>query len=228
MTYISSGYKKCSVCGGRSRQEVVLSFFSIRPPLLDTRLPDRPLSIPQCPSCGYCAFDLSEELPGVEEIVLSSEYQSQLKSPKYPAIANNYICNSMIQQRLGRMSAAIQAMVSATWVCDIETTDNFFYEKEKMEEAAKLCRLKTLELIDLAEEKGESWVTASSRNIAIFIDFLRRAGLFERAKEEIARLKEHVEEEKMRKILDFQRQLVEREDTEPHSVIEVLGEANYF
>ncbi|MBS7251264.1 MAG: hypothetical protein KIH08_11870 [Candidatus Freyarchaeota archaeon] len=123
MTQLEEVEKKCILCGKESKQIVVISTNTVGSPDLDTRPPEMkrstlPYWIEFCPECGFCAPDISEAPPEAAEIVRSEAYQQQLHNPEFPALANKFLCLSLILEKIGVYVGAGWCSVHAAWACD--------------------------------------------------------------------------------------------------------------
>ncbi len=116
---------QCAVCDQQSRHTLLNSQSSFWPdfgPALDTRPSELQLEfcIQVCPSCRYCARDISQSIPGAAGIVASPAYREQFESTKYPEVANRFLCWGMILQAAGDLAMAGWANTLAAWHCDDE------------------------------------------------------------------------------------------------------------
>ncbi len=116
---------QCAVCDQQSRHTLLYSQSSFWPdfgPALDTRPSELQLEfcIQVCPSCRYCARDISQGIPGAAGIVASPAYREQFESTKYPEVANRFLCWGMILQAAGDLAMAGWANTLAAWHCDDE------------------------------------------------------------------------------------------------------------
>ena len=134
--------KKCALCGAISDHAELISTSYFGSPDLDGRPP--PLGrwtldtqIQNCPSCGYCAPDISEKIDGASVVVKSSSYKKQLREPELPELADAFLCFSMIMEKVGNYAKAGLACVHAAWVCDDENNDA----------GARRCRVKAVALL---------------------------------------------------------------------------------
>jgi hypothetical protein len=116
---------QCAVCDQQSGHTFLTSQSSFWPdfgPELDTRpselLPK--FCIQVCPSCRYCARDISQDIPGAAGIVASPAYREQFESTAYPELANRFLCWGMILQAAGDLAMAGWANTLAAWHCDDE------------------------------------------------------------------------------------------------------------
>ncbi|MEM3650434.1 MAG: hypothetical protein QW831_06905 [Candidatus Jordarchaeaceae archaeon] len=123
MTQFEEVEKKCALCGKKSKQIAIISTNTIGSPDLDTRPSESarstlPYWIEFCRECGFCAPDISHAPEGAAEIVRSEAYQRQLHDPDFPALANRFLCLSLILEKIGVYVGAGWSSVHAAWVCD--------------------------------------------------------------------------------------------------------------
>jgi len=123
MTTIMDATVEGAVCGTVSSHMVVWSTNTFGWADLDMRPPEMqrstiPYWVQQCPSCGYCAADISESPPGVAGVVATEGYRSQLEDASYPALAKSFLCSALIAEHEGDFSAAGWSALHAAWACD--------------------------------------------------------------------------------------------------------------
>ena len=174
MTTLFKEAEKCLLCGQSHEYVRVGSTNEFGSPDLDTRPPEMrrstmPYWIRRCPSCGYCAPEVSEGPGEVERVVESREYRKQLGDRMYPELANSFLCWAMIQEEVGDYARAGWAALHAAWACDDEGTP----------EASRLCRLRAIELFRQARSKGDTFIEGQGAEQVIMADLLRRSGQFE-------------------------------------------------
>lgn len=132
-------------------------------------------SIQRCPSCGYCSSNISKQNLVNTQFIRSRDYLNQLDNNSYPALANSYLCWSMIQENNNNFVGAIRSLIDATTVCE----DYIFYT-----ESEDHCREKIVGLIEAIEQKLEYQKFKLSYKEYLFllkIFNLRRIGNFEKA-----------------------------------------------
>jgi hypothetical protein len=178
MTLAVQKEKKCAVCGKASMHGYLASTSVLGPSDLDSRPAPMLRSairykIQACPSCGYCASDISEMVEKAPEIIRSDSYQQQLNNSEFPRLANRFLCNSLIQEGVGEYKNAGWLSVHAAWVCD-DAGDGF-------DASAKNCRKRAVALFQKVKEKRENLYKRAGDDEALMTDLLRRAGEFESA-----------------------------------------------
>lgn len=186
-------------------------------PDLDTRPPEMMRStmhlwIQRCPSCGYCAPDVSKAIPNAEVMVKSPAYVAQLASADYPELANSFLCLSILEESMSEYASAGWACIRAAWACD--DADNQY--------GAVQCRLRAAGLLDRARDHDQRFAGQEGAEEALLADLFRRAGQFDRA---IQLCDEGLQKEKSLEpvildILDFQKSLIRKADTTCHQVRE--------
>jgi hypothetical protein len=217
MTTIRYEDKSCALCGTQATYKSVGSSSSFGSSDLDTRPPELVRStmemwVTRCPSCGYCAPDVSVPNEG-SEIVQEAGYRRHLDDPSFPQLASRFRCWSAIAERGGRLSVAARSALWAAWACDDAGDAS----------GAKECRDRAVSLLRRAMLARPSPEDQADR--CVIVDMLRRAERFDEALEEAneasALLFPGSEEAR---ILMFQRMLVASRDVEAHSLAEVPSE----
>jgi hypothetical protein len=168
--------------------------------------------VQQCPSCGYCASDVSKPRPDAADVVSSGEYQIQLIDPAFPNLANLFLCRAIIDQASGDYVAATWALIKAAWACD---------DSDRVG-PAMACRTRAADMLLRAEQHALSISAEEGAGTAILVDLLRRSGRMEDARKAIAERRSGVVAEIIRHILDYQSVLVAYSDTASHTIAEVL------
>jgi len=220
MTTFLKVEKKCAVCGATSQQAELGSTSIFGKPDLDGRPAELARStidmwVERCPSCGYCAKDLSEAEEGASEVVQTARYRSQLDDEEYPQLANSFLCLSLIQEHMGSYAKAGWSSVHAAWACD----------DEKCRDAARRCRMRALTLFEQARKKGQAISREPGAEDARMVDLMRRSGLFESALELCDRALAKSPDATISRILGFERMLILGKDDACHTIEEALGEA---
>lgn len=195
----------------------ISSTISFGSPDLDTRPPEMKRStifawVQRCPDCGYCASDVSVSRPGVDAVVNSPDYKDQLNNPTYPELANSFLCKAILDRASLSLSEETWDFVHAAWACD---------DSQNHEQASE-CRRRAAETFLIAEHCGEKVTDQEGATTAILVDLLRRSGQFDRAKYIIESRRNLITNDIVRKILNFQYALIQRNDTYSHTVEEAL------
>jgi uncharacterized protein (DUF2225 family) len=211
--------KKCAVCGKTSKHMVITSTSAFGSPDLDTRPPEPKRSsivwwIQSCPSCGYCAPDISEHIEKACEVVRSDPYRQQLNSPEFPKLANAFLCYSLIQESLGKYASGGWASIYAAWACDDAGLDA----------GAQKCRKRALILLRRARENDQEFAEQAGAEEAIMVDLLRRSGQFELALKACDDGLKKDLEKVISDVLRFQKILIGRSDVACHSIAEATRE----
>ncbi len=140
----------CAVCGEPCRFSALPPSSAVGSRDLDTRPPGTLRStiyawVRRCPSCGYCAPDISKALLGEAEVVRLPRYRKQLNARRFPQLADTFLCWSLLQEEAGALAKAARAGIHTAWVCDDLGADA----------AARLCRMRAADLLRRAWERGE-------------------------------------------------------------------------
>lgn len=208
----------CAVCSNQAEQYTSAENEPQGPPDFDTRPaePERSFLRAQvscCPTCGYCADDLSKSHDGVPELVAEDRYQAVLRTETYPPEARAFLCFALILERLHQWADAGWSSLHAAWICD----------DEGAEEAARLCRTAALQRWKRAKELGSSFADDLGSEFALAADLYRRSGDFTDA---LVTCAEGLDVEDLSELLErlLRRQyvLIQQHDTEPHSMSELL------
>jgi hypothetical protein len=207
----------CQSCGKTSEHHRLGSTNQFGSPDLDTRPAGMARStlrarILVCPHCNYCADDISKPAIDVSRCVSSGAYQEQFKSPEYPALANVFLCNAIIQESIRKFDAAGWANMKAAWVCD----------DAKNSAGAKKCRIRAVELFRKALSIGQNFASQPGADDPILVDLLRRSEQFQEATKQLELGLSKCPEETIRKILEAERVLIAKRDVECHTVGKAL------
>ena len=129
-----------------------------------------------------------------------------------PELANNLLCQSLIEEKSDNFVDAGWSALYAAWVCD----DN------KNNKGARKCRKKAINLFKQAKERGQKFAENEETEKLIMVDLMRRSGQFKSAlkicNEE---LRENPSKTTLR-ILQFQKSLISNSDTGCHTMEEAI------
>jgi len=200
---------RCGNCGQETRVSQLIHADEMEPPDLDTRPGEELRSsinfwMARCPSCGYCAADLTSihELAG--PVVDTAVYQENLNDVRFPEKAREFICHALILERAGQYADAGWTMLHAAWVCD----------DHALEEAAATCRKGALRAWSAGKSRGEAFHEHHSSEFLIVADLHRRMGEFEFA---LTACNEGLVDEDMPELLEhcfrLERSLIARKDS---------------
>jgi len=211
--------KTCFLCGTESTHTGVISTASLGSTDLDSRPPEPERSslsywIHTCPSCRYCAPDLSEGEKTYEDVVKSDEYRKVLEDSAYPRLAGQFLCWSLLQESQNEFEKAGWGAIHAAWACD----DAGF------EEGATASRKRAAELLMKARKNGQWFAEDAGMEEAILVDLLRRAGRFDEALNICRERLKKEPEETVKVILLYQQALIDKLDTRRHTVSDAMKE----
>ena len=167
----------CAVCSTTSSQPAGTEISGPKEYDLDLRprtLTRDPVSeiIQCCPSCGYCARDISTEItPEVREFVTGPEYRSRLTDPALPSSACRYLCSGLIAEYGMHLPGAVRSVLHAAWICD-DLQDH---------KGSVRCRMQAAELIIRAGSQGIKIWRDQGLDELVLSDLFRRAAAFEEA-----------------------------------------------
>jgi hypothetical protein len=219
MTTMDNIKVNCCVCDTESIHISVGSTNAFGYPDLDSRPPEMERStiyylIQRCPSCGYCASDLSACLDNAEALVKSKIYQDILDTPSIPKGAASYLASSYIYEQLRQYSESAWMAINASWVCDDENDAH----------AAKKCRERAIELIEIGQAmllfQHLSEQTGASE--AITIDLMRRVSRFQDARNLAEQTKAKEIDDVILKIINYEETLIDNQDIDSHTIDESL------
>lgn len=189
-------------------------------PDLDTRPPESMRStiahwIQRCPSCGFCAPDISHSpltFEKLHKVLKSNAYLVQGEDVSYPVLANSFLCWSIVLEAARDYPESGWAAVHAAWVCD----DN------QAGKGSDSCRRRAITLFRIAQAHEIRFSTNENVEAIILADLLRRCGMFDDA---VAVCKEILAENPeitFKRILLVQLGLAKKRDRARHSVDEVV------
>ena len=205
MTMISTGVVKCALCGTESTQEMLASTSSIA-----SELDGRPIGIQRStmncwtqmcgnPECGYCTYQIAKEIPDSRLCVKSADYRKHLTDPGLRELVRKFYCAALVHLWAQQPRESFSYFRAASWVCD----------DAGLSEDARAFRI----LCTRLPYDGSPVVP---------VDMLRRAGEFAQAKLAFDRARDAVDlDEWPKKLLDFERVLIESKDSSVHTTEEV-------
>ena len=167
--------------------------------------------VQECPSCGYCADDLSQPRPEAAAVVKSAAYQAQLKNPQFPPQANRFLCSMLVADKAGLPEPAIRSAQYAAWTCD---------DANKPAEA-KLARAAALERLRKLKSAGKSIYDQKGTDAVLLADLARRSGDFvaavASAREGLALAPAAI----VAAVLELEIRLAEQKDAQCHTLAEL-------
>lgn len=219
MTTLNKKKIRCGICGLKSEYIEIGSTNAFGSTDLDTRPSEMERStifawVQRCPKCGHCASDVSLPHEGAKSVVGRIEYKKQLEDSTYPELANSFLCKAMIDYESKDHTAATWALIHAAWVCDDSGHTG----------QAKACRMRAADTLVIAEEQGQQVSYQEEASTAILADLLRRSGQFEQARQVIEKRRGSISDDIIKRILDFETALIDKQDLSCHTIDEALGE----
>ena len=217
MTTYADQEKTCFICGEINVYKAIASTNRFGHSDLDTRPPEMERStihcwIQRCPSCSYCAPDISDGPEIATKVVKSEAYLKQGDDSSYPELANKFLCWAIIKEAKGDNSGAGWAAVRAAWACDDSNTES----------AAKESRKRAVAFFEKARGDGSSFADGLGVQEAILADLLRRSGQFDKVETVCQTGLEEGPEAMVKTILHFQQSLARRKDTGCYTVAEAV------
>lgn len=217
MTTVFREKFRCSLCGKKTEYACISSTNTFGgSPDLDTRPPKSKRKtiftwVQRCPKCGYCAYDISITRPGAQAIIIGQGYKDQLNDPAYPILAASFLCKAILERESKDFAAATWALIHAAWVCD---------DSDQAEEAMA-CRRKAADMLLIAEEHNQRVAKPDGVSTVVLVDLLRRSGQFEQARKTIEARRSISAEDIVAQILDFETDLLNRNDIACHTIAEL-------
>lgn len=220
MTTIREVEIQCAVCGRSSEQVVLTSTNAFGSADLDLRPPEMQRStihtwVQRCPHCGYCNVDLSHLQRAASQVMHSEAYRDQLADRTLSALANTFLCVSLILAAQDELSAAGWKCLHAAWICD----------DERNTQGAVVCRRRAGSLFQQALVQGELVVASAAMSNAVLVDVLRRSQQFALAQSLCEDGLRQFTDDVMQSVLRFQSLLIQRSDTGCYTVVQALGNA---
>lgn len=176
MTLINKMDIKCSICGEKSSQQVLLSTNSMGTPDLDLRSPGMQRDtmstwIQECPHCGYVSSMLNEESEIPREFLESDEYVTCDGFEFQGKLSERFFKGYLISRQSDNIGDCFSNLRNCAWDCD---------DRKDMQNARNVRKL-AIEYLDILIEKGGE---SKDDFILIKADFLRRSGEFSKLIEE--------------------------------------------
>lgn len=200
--------KKCAYCGSESEQTILLSMNETGYPTLDCRpqrMGEDPIYviIDKCPYCKYTAFDISEEIPGLDsELLKSKEFKDIVEKFEKQGVAGNYLIYAYLNESVEDYNAAAINYLHAAWIFD-DSRNIQYALKARQKAASSFLKL----------EDGELSVT----NLFQTLDLLRRTKQFDKALEFLEPLEEVFNDRDIFHVLVlFQKELIKNKDSEEY------------
>jgi hypothetical protein len=217
MTTIGETEVQCGCCGATNNVLTVMSTSSFGFPDLDQR-PYGPARSAirslghQCSKCGYCAEDLSDAPNGARAIVESDEYRGLLEDETRPDSAKRFHCEAYVFERTGSPVRAGFALRNAAWCAD--DAEKHDLAREYRSVGARLLSSVLYEGGFADEEPGEAEL--------LITDLMRRAGDWNGAGAMADRSLSGTPADIVRRLLEFERVLIEKRDDGCHGAGEVI------
>ena len=217
MTTLYKMKTRCALCGNKNEFTAIGSTNTFGSPDLDTRPPEMGRStiftwVQRCTECGYCATDVSKSNPVAEAVVKGQEYRRHLNNHAYPESANSFRCKAIIDLEAGNYVGATWALVHAAWVCD---------DADRPDEAM-VCRYMAADMLVTAEKHGQQIAKQNGASTTILVDLLRRSGRTEDARRAITERRSQITEDIIIRILEYQSDLIEKDDKCCHTISEAI------
>lgn len=208
----------CAICHSVSEQTKISSSNEFGSADFDSRPPEMIRStiytwIQRCPSCGYCAADISKESGKATEHLTKEAYKKQLVDDQYSELANSFLCSSLLSEYEGNHVDAGWSALNAAWVCDDADANA----------PARNCRMQAALFFEMAMKKGDPFAENRDYETLILADVLRRAGEFERTIKLCGEYQKDEMEDWLMAVLLNEIMLSTDEDDSCHNLDEVLA-----
>lgn len=218
MTTVSGKEVDCCICGAKSNHTRATSTTAFGSPDLDTRPPEMERStichwIQRCPSCGYCAPDISECSPDASIIIKLPDYQNIVNNKSIPDVAASFMALSYEKQHMQIFLESAWSAIHAAWICDDENNDV----------AARECRLVAISMIAKGKAQSQNIEYQPGVLEAITIDLMRRAGMFREAMNLAEETLTKDMEEIITQVVKFEVELINLKDIDTHTISEALS-----
>lgn len=218
MTTYWSESTTCGACGRVFTHECLISTNAYGSPDLDLRPPEMHRStmtkwVQHCPTCGYCAKDVSKFEAKLRGLLEDARYQSQLADKEYPALASTFICAGKVSELACEAVVAGWHYLHAAWVLDDHQCDPL----------ARQWRSRAADIFVGAVAKGTALAGVAGGSQAIIVDCLRRSQRNAEALEIISQTLGHSCDDMIRQALVYQRRLIESGDVACHRFEEALA-----
>lgn len=224
MTTFASAVVTCAACSCEFKISTVISTNAFGSADLDTRPPPMRRNtmyswVRRCPSCGYCASDVTRIDECLKPVLTSANYRAQLLDSRYPDLAASFLCSAILHEAAGRYDFAVWSTLHAAWVLDDQALDGV-----DADELAKLCRCKVVNRLAMLAGSGSVLIPQVGATEALTLDCLRRAARFADAMALAdATLTREDLHEVVRSVIAFERTLVTRGDVACHTISEALA-----
>ncbi len=216
----------CANCQARSEHRVLIVTSCFGWADLDNRPPEphrRTIGnwVQQCPSCSYCAVDLSKRT-GDLTLIGSPMYTRALTNDRLPDLARRFLAQGVLLEPVEPIGGAA-VRLQAAWVCDDERAGAQPHgaRRKTRSDPASECRLEFIAAVDRAQPiAGESGRILSVARI----DALRRTSQFQAAAAGcpvMLALPDLDQDSRLR--LELEAKLISQRDIAAHSVEECEG-----
>lgn len=248
MTTMANTPFQCSVCGGTTSFQTIMSTNAIGSPDLDLRPPEMQRStmsawVQTCPHCGYASTSIDRPTSVTKAWLSSSEYASVAdvsdgteKTP-LPVLAKEFYMSSKCYLADGSLDDAVTDLICAAWACDDAGEDAAEYARKFRLLAADAME-KMLEAMEAAGEQASREIAetvageADDDQPAIIstrlrlVDVLRRAGELDRAAAQCSQVKRELSagdyDHIMAVIAAYDQDLIDKGDTSCHTVMDAV------
>lgn len=201
----------CASCGKKSEQRALGSTSEFGSIDLDLRPSPMRRStmdcwLQECPRCGWVAQDLGDKVGDERQIMSTRAYVSIREDNSIPKLARRFLCMSVIEAERGECAAAFSEALYAAWVAD--DVGHRQGARDWRLKAAELLRRKPIQTPELRVQ---------------LLDVLRRAGDWDGARALAVELKAEELANPMDRIVAFQAEAIDREDTGCFTIAQVLA-----
>lgn len=182
MTSYNCQSVSCGLCGVISDQIILVSTNAMGYPDLDLRPPPMKrftlqCQIQECPSCGYCAPDISQGGDHLISLIHSDTYLDYLSHHEWPDLVRRYLASAYLHGAMKQYQQAFFLTQKASWVCD------------DMEQGilGSQCRRQAIEWMIAGKEAGDQFWDESGLYELVLGTLYRRTADFVTAMEVVGK-----------------------------------------
>jgi len=202
----------CAVCGSICTQYHVISADRIGCIDLDLRPPPParftlPYQVQECPSCGYCAPDITIGDDELIFIIREGEYLDYLNNQDLPDLVRRFLMSAYVHGRREQYEAAFHDTLKASWACD----------DLQLAKLASACRRQAIDWMIKGKDMGSSFWTENGLYELVLATLYRRVAEFQKGMDIVETGLRIVTDPILIRALEFTKSRISRWDTLPYS-----------
>ena len=218
MTTIKPVHITCAICGTESVQNVLASTNQMGYADLDLRPPPMArytleYQIQECPSCRYCAPDLTKAHENGALIIQSDEYIECISDTSAPDLVRRFLSYAHYMKLHKNFQEAFFANLKASWVCD----------DKGIAKTGSQCRRKAIEYLLLCKMQGDLIWEEPGLYELVLANLYRRTATFHEGMEIVLAGALKATDPVIKSALEFTGSLIDRWDTLQYSFGDVVG-----